>query len=261
MISWLKAPESLSSLSDDGLRDAHLGLQGNLRTLRYAVPLLCFVIIAGFIFNMYSTYQAIKPEEVVAAFDKEAAHVLPKIQRSAMQVGERVAPKVSAAFAKQLDRAVDQLGTRLDGEMKKLGDELPKKMEGALNRRLTEANERQVKVLHAAFPELKKDPKRVQRLMASFQSGFSRWAQKTLTGTFARHLKELDNIKRTLNGFVAKQNAANTAQLAAGAKAGRHKAHPKITPEQLLALWLEIMDEALKSGGESDLLTAPAEGK
>ena len=261
MIAWIKGPEALSSLSDDNLRNAHVGLQNNIKTLRIIIPLLCFVIIAGFVFNMYNTYKAIEPAKVVAAFDKEAAHVLPKVQRSAMLVGERVAPVVSEAFAKQLDRAINQLGGKLDGEMKKLGDELPSRMEKELSRQLEGANRAQVKILYEAFPELKKDPKRVQRLMASFQGGFSRWAQKTLAGTFARHLKELENIKQTLNGFVAQQNQADAKNSAAAAKAGRHKAHSKITPEQLLGLWLEIMDESLKGGGDSDLLSATAAGK
>ena len=261
MITWIKAPEGLASLSDDGLRDTHVGLQKNIGMLRVVIPLCCFVIIAGFVFNMYRTYQAIKPEAVVAAFDKEAQHVLPRLQKSAMLVGERVAPVVSAAFAKQIDRAIDELGGRLDGEMKKLGNDLPKQLEGELTRQLEQANEAQIKILYETFPELKNDPKRVQRLMASFQTGFSRWAQKTLAGTFAHHLKELDNIKHTLNGFVARQNSAATANKAAAADAGRHKAHGKITPEQLLGLWLEIMDEALKGGGESDILSATAAGK
>ena len=261
MFTWIKAPEGLASLSDDGLRDRHVGLLKNIGTLRVVIPLCCSLVIAGFIFNMYRTYQAIQPEAVVAAFEKEANHVLPRLQKSAMLVGERVAPVVSEAFAKQIDRAIEKLGGRLDGEMNKLGDELPKHLEGELTRQLEAANQAQIKILYETFPELRKDPKRVHRLMASFQAGFSRWAQKTLAGTFARHLKELDNIKHTLNGFVARQNSATTANKAAAAKAGRHKAHGKITPEQLLGLWLEIMDEALKGGGESDILTATAAGK
>ena len=261
MISWLTAPDSVSSMSDDALRQAHVSLQGNVRLLRRVVPLLCFVIIGGFIYKMYNTGQSVKPEAVVAAFDKEAAKVLPKIQKSAMQVGERVAPKVSEAFAKQLDKAMSQLGGRLDAEMKKLGEALPKRMESELQRRLKDANTQQVKILGEAFPELAKDPKRMERLMANFQGGFSRWAQKTLTGTFAKHLKELENIKGTLNGFVAAQKAGDAANKAANAKAGKHKAHSKITPEQLLGLWLEIMDESLKAGGDSDIMTAPAAAK
>ncbi|MCO4764497.1 MAG: hypothetical protein KC502_23510 [Myxococcales bacterium] len=260
MASWLQTPESLAALSADELRDAHVGLQKDIRLLRAVIPLTCFVVIAGFIYNMYNTYQAIEPAQVVAAFDEQAKRVLPKVQRSAMVVGDRVAPVVSAAFAKQLDRAIDQLAGKLDGEMNKLSVSLPLAMEKDLNRKLEAANQAQEKVLYTAFPELKQDPKRLRRLMASFQGGFSKWAQKTLSGTFARHLKELENIKHTLNGFINHQNAQGSAK-AGGKATGTHRAKRKITPDQLLGLWLEIMDEALKDGGDSDLMKADAKAK
>ncbi|HAN30449.1 MAG TPA: hypothetical protein DCQ06_02525 [Myxococcales bacterium] len=257
MISWLGAPDSVSSMSDDELRQAHVSLQGNVRLLRRVVPLVCLALIAGFSYQIYNTGRSIKPDAVVAALDKQSIKVLPKIQKSAGQVGERVAPIVSKAFAKHLNKAMAGLGGRLDIQMKKLGESLPATMEGELKRRLEEANTKQLKILTTAFPELAKDPAKVERLMANFQGGFSKWAQKTLAGTFAGHLKELDNIKSTLNGFVAKQKAKDEATKASDAKDGKLKAHDKITPEQLLGMWIEIMDESLKGGGESDLLTAP----
>ncbi|MEY3015110.1 MAG: hypothetical protein RIT45_3845 [Pseudomonadota bacterium] len=259
MLDWLQGPPDPGGLSDDVLRDRHVALQRHIRIVRVAIPLAVFCIIAGTMLHIRSTFSAIAPDAMGVAFEKQATRVLPKLQRAAVDVGEEVAPIVGEAFVTQLDGAFDRLSGRLDSEMKLLGDSLPGTLEKQLHRKLEEANAASAEALYQSFPELKQDPARVQRLLTAFQNGFSAWAAKTLNTTFAGHLKELDAIKGTLNGFVLQQHQAEQARIAADAEAGKHRAKTKITPEQLLALWLEILDEALKSGGDSDLFTAPAE--
>jgi hypothetical protein len=260
MIDWITGPPPLAGLTDDALRDRHLTLQKHLKITRVVVPLVMFAIIVGTVLHIRSNFQAIEGSALAGAFEKQATRVLPKLQRAAVEVGEDVAPMVSEAFATQLDSAFERLSGRLDSEMKLLGDELPQQLEAQLLIKLNRANTSAAEKLYEAFPPLRGDAPKVDRLMASFQSGFSGWAGKTLTTTFARHLKELEAIKATLNGFVLKQNADGKAATASAAEAGRHSARTKITPEQILALWLEILDEALKGdGGESGLFTAPVE--
>jgi hypothetical protein len=260
MIDWIQAPPPLGDLGDDALRERHLTLQKHLKLLRIVVPLVMFAIIAIGVLHIRATFQAIESAALAGAFEKQATRVLPKLQRAAAEVGEDVAPMVGEAFATQLDTAFERLSGRLDSEMKLLGDELPKQLEGQMQLKLNRANSKAADKLYEAFPTLRGDPPKVERLMASFQSGFSAWAGKTLTTTFARHLKELEAIKTTLNGFVLKQNQEGRAAASDNAAEGRHQARSKITPEQLLALWLEILDEALKGdGGDSDLFEAPVE--
>lgn len=260
MMDWLQGPPALDALGDDALAERHASLQRHIKVLRYVIPIIVFCIIAGTVLHIRSTFQAIRAEDMGVAFEKQATRVLPKLQKAAAEVGEEVAPVVGEAFASQLDGAFERLSGRLDSEMQLLGDELPKTLEGQLQRKLEKANSAATESLYEAFPDLRKDPKRVERLLAAFQNGFSAWAGKTLTTTFARHLKELEAIKQTLNGFVLAQNKEAKERTAENAAEGRHHAKTKITPEQLLALWLEILDEALKGdGGESDLFAAPAE--
>ncbi len=259
MMEWFSGAPALDALSDQALAAKHEQLQKHIKLLRIAIPLATFLVIAGTLLHIRATFAAIDGTEVAVAFEKQAQRVLPKVQKAAMEVGDDVAPMVGDAFASQLDGAFERLAGRLDSEMTQLGDTLPEQLEKQLQRKLEAANEGAAAKLFEAFPELRKDPKRVERLMAAFQNGFSTWAGKTLTGTFARHLKELENIKATLNGFVVAQNQAERANEAAAADAGQHKAKTKITPDQLLALWLEILDEALKGDGDSDLFTAPVE--
>ena len=261
MLSWLQAPPELGALNDADLSARHLDLQRDLRRLRYAIPLVVLVILAGFILHMRSTVKAVSAEEVGVAFEKRAAIVLPKIQRAMMDVGAEVAPEMGDALQKQVNDVMAKFGSRMDREMQLLKDTLPGQLEGAMLRQLREANERQTEVLNEAFPELRNDPKRVAQLTESFQAGFSLWAQKVLSTTFNKHLLELEKIKATLNGFVAKQHVAMKGAKADAEAAGTAKADTRVHPEQLLALWLEILDEALQ-GEEGGLdLLQPVDSK
>ncbi len=259
MLSWFQAPDETGALSDADLSARHLDLQRDLKRLRYAIPIVVLLIMSCFILHMRSTVKSVSGEEVGVAFEKRAAVVLPKIQRAFMDVGQEVAPEVGDALQKQVNDLIAKFGSRMDQEMKLLQETLPKQLEGALTRQLKDANERQTAVLFEKFPELKEDPKRVEQLLVSFQAGFSTWAQNTLATTFQKHLVELDKIKSTLNGFVAKQNAAVAKAKDDAAKDGRVLADTRVHPEQLLALWLEILDQAIQGEeGPMDLLKQPA---
>ena len=137
---------------------------------------------------------------------------------------------------------------------------LPTQFNGLMLRQMKEARAKQVKLLNERFPELKNDPKKMDALMESFEVAFAKWAQRMLVNHFNKHMRDLEVIKRTLNGFVAKQTAAfekskaKTEKATGGVKAG---APQRVTPEQLLALWLEIMEESIKGDGPVDLLKDP----
>ncbi len=260
MIDWLKGMPAIAGISDDALRDQHLALQRHIRIVRYAVPIAVLIIITITVLHIRSTFSEIRAEDLGGAFEKQAARVLPKVQKAAMEVGEQVAPVVSEAFASQLDKAFDRLASRLDSEVGQLGEALPQTLEKQLQRKIETANASAAEKIYEAFPELRKDPAKVEALMKAFQGGVAIWASRTLTGTFARHIKDLENIKTTLNGFVLAQNRAVKVDAAAAQERGEVKSQTKITPDQILALWLEILDEALQGeGGDSDLFEAPAE--
>ena len=258
-MTWFQAPPEIGAVSDAELSARHLDLQRDLKRLRYAIPIVVLLIIAGFVLHMRSTVKSVSSVAVGEAFEKRAAIVLPKIQRAMMDVGREVAPEVGDALQKQVNDLIAKFGSRMDREMKLLQETLPKQLEGAMFRQLKEANERQTAVLFENFPELKNDPKKVAQLLESFEKGFATWAQKTLTTTFNKHLLELDKIKNTLNGFVAKQNAAIAKAKDDAAKEGAAVADTRVHPEQLLALWLEILDQAIQGEeGRMDLLEQPA---
>lgn len=263
MLNWLKPLEGLHSMSDAELSGTHTQLQKNLKTVRYAIPLIVLLIIAGYVLHMRSIVTSISSEQFGAAFEKRSKVLLPKVQDAFLEVGKNVAPSVGESLANEVDDLMAGFTGKMNTEMNKLKQTLPKQMEGLLLREMKEARDRQIATLNKEFPELKNDPKKIEALMRSFEMAFSRWAQKMLVAHFNKHLRDLELIKRTLNGFVAKQNAAiaksNATAKAAGA--GTKAAGDRVQPEQLLALWLEIMEESIKGDGPIDLLSDPASDK
>ncbi len=259
-MSWFSALNNIHALDDAELSALHTQLQKNLKTIRLVLPLLVLAIISAYGFHMWQTIKSVKGEDVGAAFEKRGAVLLPKVQKMVIRVGNKVSRPVGEALAGEVDDLMAGFSGKLNTEMAKMKETLPKQMEGLLLRQMKEAREKQMATLQREFPELKDNPKKVQALMESFEMAFARWAQKMLVAHFNRHIKDLDKIKRTLNGFVAKQNAAiaASAKKAKAAGAGVKAAGSRVNPEQLLGLWLEIMEESIKGDGPIDLLADPA---
>ena len=251
MLSWLQGQVSLGGLSDADLSAQHLQLQGDLKKLRIGIPIVVLVVIVGFALNIKSTVQSVSGDAVAAAFEKRASRLVPKVQEAFMQVGKNVTPAISDMMQKEVDNLIAKFSGNLNKEMTTLKDTLPKQLEGQVMRQMKEANERQVASLQEAFPELKADPKKLGQL--------------TLVTRFNKHLIELENIKNTLNGFVAAQHkaAADAKGEAAKIAGGKGvKADNRIHPEQLLSLWLELVNTSIEGeAGPTDLLEGEKKDK
>ena len=260
MSNWLSAPDDVGAMTDAQLSELHLSLQKDLRVLRYAIPIVVLLIMFGYVMHMRSMVNSVTSEQFGEAFEKRSKYLLPKVQDAFLEVGQDVAPSVGESLANEVDDLMANFSGKLNTELNKMKETLPKQMEGLLLRQMKEARDRQIKILNQQFPELKNDPKKIEALMQSFEMAFTRWAQKMLVAHFNRHLRDLENIKRTLNGFVAKQNEAikKSADTARKAGGGIKAAGTRVNPEQLLALWLEIMEESIKGEGPIDLLADPA---
>ncbi len=265
MLSWLQGQVSLGGLSDADLSAQHLQLQGDLKKLRIGIPIVVLVVIVGFALNIKSTVQSVSGDAVAAAFEKRASRLVPKVQEAFMQVGKNVTPAISDMMQKEVDNLIAKFSGNLNKEMTTLKDTLPKQLEGQVMRQMKEANERQVASLQEAFPELKADPKKLGQLMDALQGGFTKWASTTLVTRFNKHLIELENIKNTLNGFVAAQHkaAADAKGEAAKIAGGKGvKADNRIHPEQLLSLWLELVNTSIEGeAGPTDLLEGEKKDK
>ncbi len=263
-MSWFSGPPDVSGWSDAQLNTAHAQAQRQVRLLRTWVPIAVICIIALFVLGIRSTVKAIDGDKLGSAIEKRVSTLVPKLQRSLQEVGSESGPEVSKALETEAGRVIDRFGGKIDEQVEQMRQQLPDKMKGVLDVKLRDLRATQLVRLQQELPDLKAQPKKYEQLLDALAMGTHKWAQDQLTSTFQKHLIELDRLKRTLQKVA-------TSDLAAVAKAdGDGKALPagstpgyvmgvsadghKISPDQFLAMWLEIFEEAINGPeGETQL--------
>lgn len=241
-MDWFQSLENVEGMEDHQLMALDEELNKHLNIVRYGTMLLLVLIIGGMFYSMYATVRDIDQDAVAKAAEAQVAVVLPQLQQAAIEVGNEVSPTVATAFTKEAEKLAGDLEKSLDVEIAALQKSLPQKMEVTLLKEMEKARGEQKALLLGKFPELKAQPKKVDALFASFESGTTKWAGLVLARVFERHLAELNKLRQTLDTFVAKKDAKD-------AKAGAAEA---VDGEQVLNVWLEILDETF--AGQEDAL-------
>jgi hypothetical protein len=256
---WLSPPPNTAAWSDAQLRDAHVELQKHAAWLRRGIPLIVLAIIAVYVLAIKATVNAMPGEAVAAAFEKRATALAPRIERSIQGVGDRVTPVLAKDLAKQADAILPKFGNRIEEEGEALKKSLPDKMESIVLQELKQAGRYHAQLLRESFPELKDDPKKIERFVDALEMGFQKWAGDLLAQTFHKHIVEFGRIKETLNAFVAAEAQATVQAQQNAQKDGKVVADTRVQPEQLLSLWLEVFEQAVQGDGDTDLLAPPTQ--
>lgn len=262
-MSWFSRPPDVSSWSEAQLTAAHAQTQRHVRLLRTWLPVVVLLIIAIYVLAIRSTINAIDGDKLGSALEQKITGLSPKVQRALQDVGSEAGPVVSKALEVEANRVIQQFGNKVDEQVDQMRQTLPDKMRGMLDTKLRDLRRSQLVRLQQELPELAKDPQKYEQLLDAVSAGTHEWAQKQLITTFQKHLLELERLKKILQRVA-------TADMAAVAKAdGDGKALPagatpgdvqgvsastgRISPEQMLGMWLEIFEEAM-NGPEGETL-------
>ena len=270
-MSWFSRPPEVAGWSDAELNAAHAAAQVHVRRLRSYLPLVVLVIIASYVLCIRSTIKAIDGDKLGNAIEKRVSALTPKVQKAVQDVGTEAGPVVSKALETEGAAVIEKFGHKIDGEVERLREELPNKMQGLLDIRMRDLKKAQLLRLQQELPELSKSPQKAEQLLDALAAGTHDWARKQLTSTFQKHLVELDRLKTTLQKLatvdvaaIAKADGDGKA-LPAGATPGdvvgvQASKHSKISPEQMLSMWLEIFEEAI-NGPEGETMLDDGDGK
>ena len=250
-MDWFQSLENVEEMEDRQLMALDSELNKHQNLVSRGTVILLVLIIGGMVYSMYSTVQNIDSDAVAKAAEAEVSVLLPQLQTAAIEVGKEVSPSVAAAFTKEAEKLAGDLERSLDVEIAALQKSLPEKMEVTLLREMEKARGEQKKELLAKFPTLSAQPEKVDKLFAAFEAGTTKWAGLVLARVFEKHLAELNKLRQTLDTFVAKKEAAD-------GKAGKAEA---IDGEQVLNVWLEILDETFASEGDSIVIEEKTEKK
>jgi hypothetical protein len=264
-MQWWKMPPDVADWTDDALANAHATAQKHLRLLQIVTPVVVIVLLLAYGAAMRAAVVGIDADQLAAAFERRMNELSPRLERSIDRVASDAGPVVGKALEDESARVLNQIGGKLDKEVERMRTDLPSRMQSTLDKQLKVLREAQIVRIKAEVPELGNDDAKAAQLVDAMSAASHEWAIRQLTSTFNKHLIELDRLKLTLqrlasrdpNALAAQQQAAE----AGGAAGGGYKAAAteKVSPDQILALWLEIFEEAMNGPeGETLLNDAPA---
>jgi len=221
---------------DASLIARHQAAKKRLLLLRILFPLAILTIVIGYIFSIVGQVQDMDTGKFTAELEAKANVLLPRIQEHLGAVANNLQPVLQS----ELDRQSRIMGPKLDrlmeSETKKLKIKLEKDFETDLIAAVEEIEDRQRGVLVQYIPELKDDNKAQDRVLESIRASLLKWCMRQLTHTFHHHMLAMDKIRQTLQqSYVADKDAAKRVQ-----------------PEEVLMIWLELMNENI--GGDETIL-------
>ena len=217
------------------------------------------MLVFGGLYSLYSTARTNvydNKDELMKEFQQRASTILPRVERQAQETAERVLPKLEKELSAAQAQAARKLPEVLVKQSKALQARLESKMKKQLNDALTAVKERQFAALKkqlkahlACKPEESRDlcnrkDAQFQAILTGITDAYSEWAISEVKDTFTSHLIALEDIRRTMNGFVnaSKANVGDGAPavLSTGA-----------APSDMLMMFLELVADSF---GDADPL-------
>ena len=235
--------EVAGEASDAHERMDQLKRAKRLTTIVGVVGVVLFVgIIVYWGLAIKNKIQALGSEETIAEFEKEFVErgepFLTKASEMLMGVAEEVTPAFAEAFAAQMEKGALVIGHEIDAQVESLRANVEKKLQERLDAALQSVGQRGLEKLKRTFAKLADKPDVLGRMMDGIHDGFRTWVTTELTTTLNAHMDALLDIRTTLLQFQP------------GAGGTR-----KVSPEDVLGLWLEIVYEQL--GGDEALEPEP----
>ena len=118
---------------------------------------------------------------------------------------------------------------KIEKETASLQKALDEKIKGNINGTFKKMDAAQKKMLAAKFPDLAKDPAKLEAMHKMTQNASKNWTKNKLTKVMEDNLYALKRMQETLDkGFKLKK----------GEKA-------RLDGEQVLSLWLDVLNESL----------------
>ncbi len=237
--------------------------RSTLRHIKLALPIVILVLVFGGLYTLYSTAHTNiydKKDELMKEFQQRASSILPKIERQARETAERVLPKLEKELSAAQAKAARKLPEALIRQSKELQAKLERNMEAQLNDALTDVKNRQAAALRKQLgmhldckPEETRDlcnqkDATFKAILDGMTDAYSEWAIEEVETTFTSHLIALEDIRKTMNGFITAENPnvgdGAPAVLATGA-----------APSDMLMMFLELVADSF--GNADPLFRGP----
>ncbi len=206
-------------------------LRKKIKWVNWGFPVVVIIVFLIFLSNMYSAVKNIKSEHFIAKLEQNSLRVWPKLTGELKRVGEAVFPIYAKELDAMLTKPIPDMDKKIENETASLQKVLDDKIKVNINTAFKKIHEQQKKMLAAKFPTLAKDPKKLDAMLAMTQNASKAWTKGKLTKVMEENLYALKQMQETLDkGFRLKKG---------------DKAKGRLDGEQVLSLWLDVLNESL----------------
>ena len=203
------------------------------RVVTYAV-LGMFALAAG---NTYYKVKSFDVEKLVATLEKETStRVWPLIGEEMDALARDAGPALSAALAEEAGNFAPKFQARVEVEGLAFTEHLNTRMKTSLDAAFHAAMDKNKDKLLASFPQFKEDETKYDELVTRLNGAAQSWAMAQLDTTFKAHIAVLQSINEQV-ALLGKVSAED------------RKKNGDPQAEEVLELFLEIMNSRLESGG------------
>jgi|GEM_PF-3232937 len=197
--------------------------------VRTLVPVGLVLLFLIFVAIIYGRIRSFDGETFTDQMGERAARLLPRVSDTLVEVGAEVLPVYSAELEKQLDGALERIGAVLDRELGLLQSNLSKHLEASLAEFAAGAAAAHRDLVVQEFPQFASDQVKIHEITSAVDGAFEKWFFEQINGVFSRHVKALAAIQDT---------AARLRD-----QAVKNDGRRKVTGEEVLGLWLEVINE------------------
>lgn len=214
------------------LMEEEESIRKKMQVIRWVFPLLIVGIFALYVYLFYSTVKNVEEDKFFTKLEQNMVRVWPIFGDEFKRVAAELSPVYAQEIEKAAIDALPDLETKLTQEMEKRMVVLRERITADLNRSLGKLYEKQKTILHAEIPELAQDDKATGQVIRAVNVATIAWVEELLSKTIQDHAVALIDLKEVLDRNFRKGEEEKE----------------RIDTEQLLTLWIEVMNQSLGSG-------------
>jgi hypothetical protein len=204
-------------------------IRKKMQLLRWGFPLLVLAIFGTYAYLLYDSVRSVEEDKFFARLQQNLTRIWPVVGDEIKRVGKELYPFYAEEFQKAVVDAAPELEKKFSTEMKAMQSTFETRMSQDMTRMLAEAHQQQVAILTSEIPEVADDPAATNRVITAINAATVTWMKDLFSAALQEHAVAFLDLKKVLD---------KNYRLADEEKG-------KVDAEQLLSLWLEVVDDSM----------------
>jgi hypothetical protein len=204
-------------------------IRKKMQVLRWGFPLLIIAIFFTYAYLIYDSIKSVEEDKFFARLQQNLTHIWPVVGDEMKRVGKAVYPFYTEEFQKAITDATPQLEEKFASEMDELRSSFESRVSRDLSHMLANAYQQQLEILRSEVPESAGNATGTNDVITSINAATVTWMKDLFSATLQEHAAAFLDLKNVLDKSY---------------RLGDDAKH-QIDAEQLLSLWLEVVDDSM----------------